>query len=81
MIEIVLYTKAGCGLCDDVKREIKKLLAPQTSSSHLTEIDITSDPDLFTKYQFSIPVLQIGATVLHAPISHDEIIAALRALS
>ncbi len=78
MIEIVLYTKAGCGLCDDVKREIKQLLVPQTSSSHLTEIDITSDPDLFTKYQFSIPVLQIGATVLHAPISNDTIIAALR---
>ncbi len=79
MIEIILYSKEGCGLCDEVKGEIERLITPQTPY-RLTEIDITSDSDLFAKYRFSIPVLQIGKSVLQAPIHSDAIIAAIQTL-
>ncbi|MCP5100194.1 MAG: glutaredoxin family protein [Chloroflexi bacterium] len=44
----------------------------------LTELDITQDHDLFAKYRYSIPVVEIGATTLRAPITVSEIIGVLK---
>ena len=56
-IELQLYTKADCPLCD----EAKKSLEPLTTQFpiQIEEIDITSNLGLFTKYKELIPVLEL----------------------
>lgn len=73
MLEITLYTKNGCGLCEEVKHELAQL---QTAvPHHLTEVDITKDEALFATYRYRIPVLQIGTKTLAAPISQPQLAA------
>jgi len=57
-IGIVLYTKPGCGLCEEMKQEISK--AGIDDSYILEEVNIATDPDLFHRYRYDIPVLMIN---------------------
>ncbi|MCA9901927.1 MAG: glutaredoxin family protein [Anaerolineales bacterium] len=75
MITVILYTKAGCGLCDEVKHSLNLL---QTQSPHqLQEVDITQDDALFQKYRYTIPVVQVGKVELAAPITAVQLQHAL----
>lgn len=75
MLRIILYTKPGCGLCEVVKTHLRDW---QTKHPHaLTEVDITSDPQLFAQYRYTIPVVQIGNIILQAPITAVALEAAL----
>ena len=42
----------------------------------LTEIDITQDHELFSRYHYIIPVVHIGAAELQAPITSAQLRAA-----
>ena len=75
MVEVTLYTKPGCHLCEDVKAMLAALTA--VSPHHLTEIDITSDRNIFARYHLTIPVVHIGATELQAPITVAQLEATL----
>ena len=77
MINVTLYTKPGCHLCEDVKEILAELTAvyPHT----LSEIDITSNRDLFARYHLTIPVVHIGHTELQAPITTEQLAAAFQA--
>jgi sirohydrochlorin ferrochelatase len=77
MINVTLFTKPGCHLCEDVKAALERLTAvyPHT----LSEIDITSDRDIFARYHLTIPVVHIGYTELQAPITTEQLAAALQA--
>ena len=75
MVEVTLYTKPGCHLCEDVKEMLVGLTA--VLPHHLTEIDITNDRDLFNRYHLNIPVVRIGQTELQAPITAAQLRAAL----
>jgi glutaredoxin len=75
MIEVTLYTKAGCHLCEDVKAMLAGLTA--VFPHHLTEIDITSDRATFARYHLTIPVVHIGQIELQAPITSAHLEAAL----
>jgi glutaredoxin len=77
MLSVTLYTKNGCGLCNEVKAELAGLAAD--FPHELQEIDITKDADLFARYRFSIPVVKIGNTTLKAPITAVQLQAALQA--
>ena len=77
LIEVVLYTKVPCPLCDEAKRELATLAAEHPY--RLIEIDITSDPALFALYRYTIPVLHIGGQEVAAPITRDRLRAALAA--
>ncbi|KAA3663934.1 MAG: glutaredoxin family protein [Chloroflexi bacterium] len=78
MIKITLYSKDGCHLCEIVKNDLASL---KKIHPHLTfqlhEIDITQDRELFKKYCLTIPVLEIGAKTLEAPIEKHQLIHAL----
>ena len=51
--EVVLYTRAGCLLCDEVKRMLGDFgIQP-------LEVDIRSDPWLETRYGDCVPVVVI----------------------
>lgn len=75
MINVILYTKEKCGLCDEVKAELAQLAQPYPH--RLTEVDITQDHDLFARCRYLIPVVEIGAARLMAPIDPDQLRSAL----
>jgi hypothetical protein len=54
MIEVVLYTKPGCCLCDTVKAQLGKLRAMQPFE--LREVNILEDSVAFAKFHEEIPV-------------------------
>ena len=56
-IEVVIYSKPGCHLCEEMKTEIAR--ANCSDLYLLKEINIESDPELLKQYQHDIPVLKI----------------------
>ena len=67
MLNVTLYTKKDCKLCEEVKVELQKL---QEEYPHrLIEVDIEQDPVLMEKYAVEIPVIEAGPYRLKAPIS------------
>ena len=79
MLTVTLYTKDGCGLCDEVKAELAELA--KAFPHDLQEVDITKDADLFARYRFSIPVVKIGEQTLKAPITRNQLQSALQIAS
>lgn len=55
---MILYSKPGCHLCEQMKLEIAK--AHCSALFDLKEINIESDPKLMAQYQNEIPVLSIN---------------------
>ena len=56
--EVVFYTKAGCHLCEEAQDMLEDIAALTTYK--LTEIDIRSDPVIFEKYRYRIPVIIVN---------------------
>jgi glutaredoxin len=50
---LVLYTRAGCHLCDDAKAVLERIGEP------FTELDISTDPELTADYGDQLPVLML----------------------
>jgi hypothetical protein len=72
-----LYLKENCGLCD---RALELLEPFQRDGRIVVErVDITSEPTLFRRYCFTIPVLELetGAT-LEWPFGETDVRRALR---
>lgn len=70
-VRVVLYTKPGCGLCEEMKAEMSK--AGCLERYTLEEVDINSQADLFTRYQYEIPVLFInGVEAFRHRLRPDE---------
>ena len=60
-IELVLYTRVGCHLCDEMKAAIESArLSPECT---LRVVDIDADPELVRRHGLSIPVLAIDGRV------------------
>jgi glutaredoxin len=76
MLTITLYTKDGCGLCEEVKAELAVLAAEYPHK--LQEVNITKDDDLFSRYRFAIPVVKIRDNTLKAPITKYQLQTALQ---
>ncbi len=56
-MQVVLYTRAGCHLCEDAKALlVRHGLTPQ-------EIDIDQHPDLLGQYNECVPVVVIDGRV------------------
>jgi glutaredoxin len=60
--KVILYSKAGCHLCDEA-RDMLDEIATQVPYD-LTEIDIRKDPQLFELYRYRIPVILLNETVI-----------------
>jgi uncharacterized membrane protein len=77
MLLVTLYTRKGCHLCEDVKKELASL---QKDYPHrLAEVDIDSEIALQTEYALDIPVIEVGPYRLKAPISRKNLIMTLGA--
>jgi glutaredoxin len=57
-VELRLYTRADCPLCDTMKAELAR--ARVRPPFRLVEIDVERDPELLARHGTSIPVLEIG---------------------
>ena len=55
--EVVLYTRAGCHLCDEAKEQLEVLR--KTVAFDLREIDIDTNPELQRRYNDEVPVIFI----------------------
>jgi len=79
-MQITLYSKPNCSLCDELLDDLKWL--QRELDFTVKSQDISNDPVLKEKFQYLIPVLEIAGTLYNPP--HDllqtrqRIIAAVR---
>lgn len=77
MVEIVLYTRAACHLCDEMKAVIEAVASEYPL--RLREIDIDGDPALRARYDTEVPVLLIGGRkAFKYRVGAPELLARLR---
>lgn len=73
---VVLYTKPGCHLCDDMRDRLQAAL--RGTGVAVAERNIASSLDDFERYKHDIPVLVVdGREVARHRISDPELDAAL----
>jgi glutaredoxin len=54
-LEVTLYTRPGCHLCEEAKLQIAPLLAE--FGARLREVNIDADPELRERYNLDVPVI------------------------
>jgi glutaredoxin len=70
-VKVVLYTRAGCHLCDEMKTAMSESGCDDLYA--LTEVDIETDADLFATHQYEIPILFInGVEAFRHRLRPDE---------
>lgn len=74
MLKVILYSKAGCHLCDEARDYLEELAA--TSEMVIDEVDIRRDSALFERYRYRIPVILVdGVERLEGHIEATDIYA------
>ena len=72
MIALTIYSRPGCHLCDEMKAVVGRVA--QTIPLSLEEIDISTDPELETRYGLEIPVLLVeGKKAAKYRIGEEEL--------
>jgi uncharacterized membrane protein len=71
MLNVTLYTRKGCKLCDEVKVELSELHSQYPHQ--LVEVDIESDAALMANFALEIPVVEVGPYSLKAPITRQKL--------
>ena len=78
---VTLYAKAGCHLCDEARAYLEDALTDLDQEVDLREADIRTDPELFERYRYRIPVIVVdGDERLEGRISNDAVWELLRSL-
>ena len=54
MVKLILYSKAGCHLCEGLQEKLEQILGLQFD---LEVRDITTQADWFQAYEYEVPVL------------------------
>ena len=55
--QVVLYTRAGCHLCDEARKQLDQLRSQ--TAFELEVVDIDQDPELQRRYNDEVPVIFI----------------------
>ena len=72
MINLTIYSRPGCHLCDVMKEVVERVR--HTIPITLEEIDISGDRELEERYGLEIPVLMIqGTKVAKYRVSEEEL--------
>lgn len=58
-LDVTLYTRPGCHLCEEAKGQIAPLL--RSAGARLREVNIDANPELRARYDYDVPVLLLGA--------------------
>ena len=76
-MQLTLYTRPGCHLCDDIKEILASV--SKVEPFELLEIDISTEPALERRYGGDIPVLLINeAEAAHHRIDEQELLRKLK---
>lgn len=77
MIQVTVFSREGCHLCEEILRDLDEL---KNRFPHKLEvIDIDSDPVYRNKFEMEIPVVQVGPYLLKAPFTRQELEVTLAA--
>jgi glutaredoxin len=57
--DLTLYSRPGCHLCDEMKKQIAPFVAK--FKANLREVNIDADPILRARYNEEVPVLFLGS--------------------
>ena len=71
-MEVILYTKEECGLCQKAKKLLQELKTEYVFD--LQEINIYEDEQLLEKYHLMIPVVEIDGEEVEYGIIHKDVI-------
>jgi glutaredoxin-like protein DUF836 len=63
-VEVLLYGRPDCHLCDEVREQIGRLAEERGWALELREIDIEDDDELFKRYLERIPVVVVEGDVV-----------------
>jgi glutaredoxin len=58
-LDVTIYSRPGCHLCEEAKTQIAPLL--KEFGAHLTEMNIDEDAQLHALYDYDVPVIFLGA--------------------
>lgn len=76
MIELTLYTRAGCHLCDEMKAGLA--LLRHGLGFRVTEVEVGWEGDLAERYGRLLPVLEMaGQEICHYFLDEERLRAAL----
>ena len=76
-MEVILYERAGCHLCEEVRVLLDDMLGPD----RYLRIDVDGSDDLVLRYGFRVPVIATdGTDRLEAPMTVDDVRALLGSL-
>jgi glutaredoxin len=75
--DLILYSRAGCHLCEDTRAALDRLLADRATGGLpvpvLREVDIETDEELHRRYALTIPVVAMGGQELELATSPAKI--------
>lgn len=75
-MRFVLYSRPGCGLCEEMRTELDRL--PAARGYPLEVLDVDADADTRSRYGHKIPVLLFGGElVCHGRLDTEEVLKAL----
>lgn len=74
--EVVVYSKPGCCLCDEVKDKLRRL---QTKYRfEWREVNVLDDPAAFARFREEIPVVFVnGREAFHYHVNEAELLGLL----
>ncbi|MBX3014499.1 MAG: glutaredoxin family protein [Caldilineaceae bacterium] len=76
-MQVILYSKPDCPLCEDVKADLLSIQVQLDFT--LFERNIEEDPELFARFRYLIPVVDIEHhALLYPPHTWHAIYTALR---
>jgi hypothetical protein len=75
-MRFVLYSRPGCGLCEEMRAELDRL--PAAQGYPLDVLDVDANSDTRVRYGHKIPVLLFaGELVCHGRLDTEEVLKAL----
>ena len=75
-MRFVLYSRPGCGLCEEMRAELDRL--PAAQGYPLEVLDVDADAEARARYGHKIPVLLFaGELVCHGRLDTEEVLKAL----
>jgi len=75
-VRFVLFSRPGCGLCEEMRAELERL--PAAQGYPLEVLDVDADADTRSRYGHKIPVLLFGGElVCHGRLDTEEVLKAL----
>lgn len=76
MIRLTFYSKPNCPLCDEARDMLEDL--NREFALAVTEVNILSNPAIYEKYKYLIPVLEMeNGQVIKARFTESELRKAL----